>query len=162
MPGKTVLPFIGAICLFATVSWAQAPYPSQNVVTACARTAGGTGPGLHVEVQDEYGPYSAGETVIVSDTSGRAIVTLNCDGPWVNFQLAPGSYRVMAFIGNQLSSEVAVDVPISGASVMLKLQPPPVPPLEPEVAEDGTIRLPPPPSETAENLGSENSPSPAP
>jgi len=126
------------------------------VATACAPTAAGTGSGLHVEVQDEYGPYGAGETVMVFDTSGRPVVTLNCEGPWANFQLAPGTYRVMAFIGDQLSPEVAVDVPPSGVSVTLKLQPPPMPPSEREVAEDGTIRLPPPPSETAENFGSEN------
>jgi hypothetical protein len=74
----------------------------------------------------------------------------------------PGRYRVMAFLHEQISNEEMVDVPPNGTSVTLKLLPPPMPPLEPEVADDGTIRLPPPPSEAAENLSPDNPVRPAP
>lgn len=148
---RNVLSLIGVICVCATASFAQAPYPSQNVATACAPTAASAGAGLHVEVQDEYGPYRSGETVIVSDTKGLPLVTLQCDGPWANFRLEPGRYRVFAFIGEQVSPEMAVDVPASGTTITLKLEPPPTPPAEPEVTADDRIILPPPPSEAAEN-----------
>ena len=158
---KIALPLLGAICLFANASFAQAPKSSQDVVTACAETAMPAGSALHVEVQDEYGLYRAGETVMVSDPKGLPLVTLHCEGPWANFRLAPGNYRVFAFIGDQVSPEMAVDVTPAGTSVTLKLEPPPVQPAEPEVTLDDRIILPPPPNEAAENLDP-NAPAPSP
>ena len=152
---KNFLPLLNTACLCATTAFAQTPLPSQNVVTTCADTSASPGSALHVEVQDEYGPYRSGETVMVSDTKGLPLVTLYCDGPWANFNLAPGTYRVFAFIGDQVSTEMAIDVPVTGTSVTLKLEPPPVQPAEPEVTADDRIILPPPPTEAAENLNSD-------
>ncbi len=134
---------------FAQASAArEPPVPPQDVVSACAPTAERPDLALHVEVQDEFGPYRAGETVMVSAMDGLPLVTLHCEGPWANFRLAPGTYRVMAFIGDQISNEVTVNVPPSGTQLALKLEPPPMPPAAPELGDDGRVTLPPPPSES--------------
>jgi hypothetical protein len=148
--------------LLGTLAFAQAsaarepPVPPQDLVSACAPTAAASDLALHVEVQDQFGPYRAGETVMVSAIDGLPLVTLNCEGPWANFRLAPGTYRVMAFIGDQHSNEVTVNVPPGGTQVALKLEPPPMPPAAPELADDGRVTLPVPPPERDENLGSDN------
>jgi len=150
---KTVPPLLlGAACLCATAAFAQAPLPSQNVLTACAETGTSPGSALHVEVQDEYGLYRSGETVMVSDTKGLPLVAVYCEGPWANFSLAPGNYRVFAFIADQVSPETPIEVPATGTSITLKLAPPPPQPAEPEVTADDRIILPPPPTEAAENV----------
>jgi hypothetical protein len=148
--------FLGAFA-FAQASAAREPLvPPQDVVNACAPTAERPDLALHVEVQDQFGPYRAGETVMVSAMDGLPLVTLNCEGPWANFRLAPGTYRVMAFIGDQHSDEVTVNVPPGGTQVALKLEPPPMPPAAPELADDGTVTLPAPPLERDENPGSDS------
>ena len=147
-------PKLAAIAtLAATAAFAQPSVaPPQDNVTACLPEGAPSGPGLQVEVQDEFGPYRAGETVMLSDANGLPLASLTCEGPWANFRLAPGTYRVFAFIGDTQSNELAVNVPPSGSQVTLKLQPRadqvPVPP---SLSED-TTRLPPPPPDLAEEL----------
>ena len=89
---------------------------------------------LVVEVSDEYGPYRGDHVVMVSDSSGLPLVTLACTGPHDAVVLAPGSYRVMAFIHDVRSQELVVNVPPNGTSVALKLEPAPgAPPRGPNV-----------------------------
>ena len=84
-----------------------------------------TGAVLHVEVMDEFGPYRAANTVTVTDMSGHPLVTLDCDGPRANFQVAPGSHRVVASIDQMRSQDVTVDVPRGGTGVTVQLPPEP-------------------------------------
>jgi len=124
-----------------------------NVALGCAPTSDEPGLGLHVEVRLS-GQLGPGQNVQVSSMNGVPVAALNCDGPWANFALEPGRYKVMAFLGPLRSSEAEVDVPQSGASVILVLDPAPnsvvaetlgVPRVE--VAEDAITSLPPPPAE---------------
>jgi hypothetical protein len=86
--------------------------------------------------------------------NGALVSAINCDGPWTNFTLPPGRYKVMAFLGPLRSSETEVDVPQTGAAILLVLDPAPnsqvaetlgVPRID--VAEDVITSLPPPPPE---------------
>ena len=86
--------------------------------------------------------------------NGFPVAAISCGGPWVNFTLEPGRYKVMAFLGPLRSSETEVDVTPSGTSVTLVLDPAPnsqvaetlgVPRIE--IAEDVITSLPPPPAE---------------
>jgi hypothetical protein len=128
------------------------PPPAQSNVGACASREDEPYLSLHVEVRGPTGQLGPGQGVQVSAMNGFPLVALNCDGPWANFMLEPGKYKVMAFLGPLRSSEIEVEVPPSGTSVTLVLDParnsqvaetlglPRI-----EIAEDET--LPPPPAE---------------
>src|SRR5258705_9309335 len=89
---------------------------------------------LTIEVTDEYGPYRSDHVVLVSDSSGWPLVTLACTGPHDVVLLAPGSYRVMAFVYDVRSQELPVNVPPAGMRVALKLERAPgAPPRGPNV-----------------------------
>ena len=86
--------------------------------------------------------------------NGSPVAAINCDGPWANFTLAPGRYKVMAFLGPLRSNETEVNVTPSGASVTLVLDPAPNSQVAEtlgypriEIAEDLITSLPPPPAE---------------
>src|SRR5262245_58408308 len=117
--------------ILTTVSVAQAapgavtPPPRQNVVAACAPNADEPQLSLRVEVRDQFGLWRAGESVQVSTMSGFPLAAIDCDGPWANFRLEPGKYRVMASLGPERSQEIEVDVPSAGMTVTLMLEPPP-------------------------------------
>jgi hypothetical protein len=130
------------------------PPPPQDNFGACAQSADEPHLSLHVEVLGAFGQPGPGQNVQVSSMNGFPLVALNCDGPWANFTLEPGRYKVMAFLGPLRSSEIEVDVPPSGAAVRLTLDPAPnsqvaetlgVPRIQ--VAEDVITTLPPPPPE---------------
>ena len=144
------LEIVALLLLAGGTAFAQqnpVPVPPQDNMAACLPDKAPEGPGLQVEVTDEFGPWRAGETVIVSDASG-VLATLSCEGPWANFRLEPGAYKVFAFLGNEQSTEIAVDVAPTGSQVTLKLEAPPSEmPAPPILDEDGRIRLPPPPPE---------------
>jgi hypothetical protein len=141
---------LAALPLFAAgAAFAQqnaAPVPPQDNMAACLPEKATQGPGLQVEVTDEFGPWRAGETVMISDANGVPLATLSCEGPWANFRLEPGTYKVFAFLGSQQSDELAVNVTPAGSQVTLKLVPPPADmPAPPILDENGRIQLPPPP-----------------
>jgi len=99
-----------------------APPPRQDVVSACAQGADEPRLSLHVEVRDQFGLWRAGESVQVSTMSGFPLAAIDCDGPWANFRLEPGKYRVMAFLGPERSQDVEVDIPSSGMAITLMLE----------------------------------------
>jgi hypothetical protein len=103
------------------------PEPPQDNMTACTPQGqrGGAGSSLRVEVRDQFGPYRSDQVVTVSAMNGLPLVTLACSGPVDVFRLTPGSYRVLAFVGDMRSPEVALNVPPSGSRVVLTLQPAP-------------------------------------
>jgi hypothetical protein len=80
---------------------------------------------LHVEVRGDDGLYAGSETVLVSDMSGQPVVSITCGGPYANFRLTPGRYRIRAFIGARQTNEVALDVPAGGARAVLQFAPEP-------------------------------------
>ncbi len=130
------------------------PPPPQDNLAACAQSADEPHLSLHVEVRGATGQLGPGQNVQVSSMNGFPLVALNCDGPWANFTLEPGRYKVMAFLGPLRSSEIEIDVPPSGTAVTLTLDPAPnsqvaetlgVPRIE--IAEDEITSLPPPPAE---------------
>ena len=96
--------------------------PPQDVMSACAASANEPRLSLHVEVRDELGLWRAGESVQVSSMDGFPLAAINCDGPWVNFVLPAGKYRVMAVLGPERSNEKVVDIPSSGTAVTLMLE----------------------------------------
>lgn len=57
-----------------------------------AASAGGTWPELFVT----GGHYLSSIKVVVTDDSGREIVNTTTAGPWLIFDLAPGTYQVQA------------------------------------------------------------------
>lgn len=118
-----VLALSGAASASAqTGNWAV---PPQNNFLGCVGRGSPDDPGvpLNVRVSDRYGPYRSDEVVMVSDASGAPVATLACDGPAVQFRLHPGSYRVVAFVGDAVRSpETIVDVPEAGASINLTME----------------------------------------
>ena len=119
--------FVGAATA-ETGNWAV---PPQNTIEGCtgASSSRDIGAPLNVQVRDQFGPYRGDQVVMVSDLTGKPLVTFACDGPMDRIQLQPGSYRVQAFIGNVRSNEVAVTVPPSGATIALTITPAPNQPL---------------------------------
>jgi hypothetical protein len=98
--------------------------PPQNNFLGCIGAGLPDDPGvpLQVQVSDRYGPYRSDQVVMVSDISGMPVATLACNGPAVQFRLHPGSYRVVAFVGNAVRSpETIVDVPETGALINLTM-----------------------------------------
>lgn len=98
--------------------------PRQSNFLGCVGRGSPADPGvpLDVQVSDRYGPYRGDQVVMVSDMSGLPIATLACDGPAVQFRLQPGSYRVVAFVGNAVRSpEMLVSVPDTGTSINLTM-----------------------------------------
>src|SRR5262245_29800241 len=130
------------------------PPPPQSTFGACASREDAPYLSLHVEVRGHSGQLGPGQSLQVSAMNGFPLVALNCDGPWANFKLEPGKYKVMAFLGPLRSSETVVEVPPSGASVTLVLDPAPNSQVaetlglpRTEIAEDVITSLPPPPPE---------------
>jgi hypothetical protein len=143
------------------------PPPPQDNFGACAQSPDEPHLSLHVEVLGASGQLGPGQNVQVSSMNGFPLVALHCVGPWANFALEPGRYKVMAFLGPLRSSEIEVDVPPSGTAVTLTLDPAPnsqvaetlgVPRIE--IAEDEITTLPPPPAELVQEargtLGPDN------
>jgi hypothetical protein len=105
-------------------AWPETPQDNMAACTPQGQRQGAGAP-LRVEVRDQFGPYRSDQVVTVSAMNGLPLVTLACSGPVDAFRLAPGSYRVQAFVGDVRSPEVALNVPPSGTRVVLNLQPAP-------------------------------------
>ena len=67
---------------------------------------------LKVEIAGPGGQYLGDEHVVLRQ-SGKDLLSLTCDGPWVLFQLPAGRYEVEADVGQQTASSAAF-VPASG------------------------------------------------
>jgi hypothetical protein len=101
---------------------AEAAADPASGIAACEPRGSMKGASLSVEVDDEFGPYRSDQVVQVSDLTGKPLLSLACNGPNDLFRLAPGAYRVQAFVGETRSPEVAVNVPSAGARVRLTMQ----------------------------------------
>jgi hypothetical protein len=71
---------------------------------------------LKVVVSGKGGQFLAGEQLAVS-AGGREVASVNCDGPWVLFKLAPGEYSVRATVDGK-SVEARARVPKSGQGLV--------------------------------------------
>jgi hypothetical protein len=67
---------------------------------------------LKVEIAGPGGQYLGDEHLVLRQ-SGKDLLTLTCDGPWVLFQLPAGRYEVEARVGGQTVSSAAF-APVSG------------------------------------------------
>lgn len=67
---------------------------------------------LKVEIAGPGGQY-LGDEHLVLRRSGKDVLTLTCDGPWVLFQLPAGRYEVEARVGAQ-SATAGAYAPASG------------------------------------------------
>lgn len=53
---------------------------------------------VRVEVSNARNEYLLGADVTVRDRTGRSLVEVHCDAPWVLLRLPPGAYRVDAAV----------------------------------------------------------------
>lgn len=67
---------------------------------------------LKVEFAGPGGQY-LGDEHLVLRRSGKELLSLICDGPWVLFRLPPGRYEVEAQVGQQTTTSAAF-APASG------------------------------------------------
>ena len=51
---------------------------------------------VRIEFANGAAQYLSGAHVTLSDSSGKALATLYCDGAWVLFKVSPGNYHVTA------------------------------------------------------------------
>lgn len=68
--------------------------------------------GLKVEIAGAGGKYLGSEAVTLRK-DGKALLDVDCSGPWILFRLLPGRYNVEARIGGQTVSSTAF-VPADG------------------------------------------------
>lgn len=55
---------------------------------------------IRVEFSNGAAQYISGAHVTLSDSHGKALVSIDCSGAWVLFQLSPGSYKISATLLN--------------------------------------------------------------
>jgi hypothetical protein len=67
---------------------------------------------LKVEVAGPSGQYLGDEHLVLRQ-SGKDLLSLTCDGPWILFRLPAGRYEVEAHVGQQATSSAAF-APASG------------------------------------------------
>jgi len=72
---------------------------------------------IRVEFANGAAQYLSGAHVELSTAAGKHLASLDCDGPWVLFKLAPGRYKVSAtLIGDAAAgtSSASFSPPASG------------------------------------------------
>ena len=128
--------FVGLALLWASPSFAQqggrlapdAPTRIAGVESVC------TGVGLDARQDPRWNTYSLkveiagpggqylGDEHLVLRQSGKDLLALTCDGPWILFQLPAGRYEVEARVGDQTVSSAAF-APASGQGrIILRFQ----------------------------------------
>ena len=76
---------------------------------------------LKVEIAGPGGQYLGDEHLVLRQ-SGKELLELSCDGPWVLFQLPAGRYEVEVHVGTQTASSAAF-APASGQGrIILRFQ----------------------------------------
>jgi hypothetical protein len=53
---------------------------------------------VRVEFSDPHQDYLANEAVALSDTSGKQLAVVSCEGPWILFKLPAGTYRARGWL----------------------------------------------------------------
>lgn len=51
---------------------------------------------IRIEFSNGGAQYLSGAHVVLSSSAGKPLAALDCAGPWVLFQVGPGSYKVTA------------------------------------------------------------------
>jgi hypothetical protein len=95
--------------LAAPAAWADAPVPLDTPTTIGGVDTVCTGIGeeaqkdprwlaypVRIEFSNGGAQYLSGAHVELTTASGRPVLGLDCQGSWVLFRLAPGSYKVTA------------------------------------------------------------------
>jgi len=56
---------------------------------------------VRIELSNGGAQYLSGAHVALTSTAGKAVVSVDCGGPWVLFRVNPGSYKVTATLMSQ-------------------------------------------------------------
>ena len=103
----------GGFSFFATAVWAQTGIPMDTPTTVDGVETVCTGVGeqaqdprwlaypVRIEFSNGGAQYLSGAHVELASTGGKPVVSVNCDGPWVLFRVAPGTYKVTATLMSQ-------------------------------------------------------------
>lgn len=70
--------------------------------------------GVRVELANSRSEYLTGGTVTVRDASGRAVLSAQCDAPWLLLRLSPGRYSVEATMPDAAPRSSAFIAPRTG------------------------------------------------
>lgn len=72
---------------------------------------------IRVEFSNGAAQYISGAHVTLADAKGKTLVSVDCSGSWVLFQLAPGKYKVSATLTahpNEPARSASFSPPASG------------------------------------------------
>jgi hypothetical protein len=56
---------------------------------------------VRIEFSNGGAQYLSGAHVVLSSSGGKTIAAVDCEGPWVLFQVGPGNYKVTATLTGQ-------------------------------------------------------------
>jgi hypothetical protein len=56
---------------------------------------------IRIEFSNGGAQYLSGAHVVLSAAGGKTMAALDCEGPWVLFQVGPGTYKVTATLTGQ-------------------------------------------------------------
>jgi len=62
---------------------------------------------IRIEFSNGGSQYLSGAHVVLSSAGGKTLAALDCEGPWVLFQVGPGAYKVTATLTGQQSAPPA-------------------------------------------------------
>jgi hypothetical protein len=62
---------------------------------------------VRIEFSNGGAQYLSGAHVVLSSLGGKTMAALDCEGPWVLFQVGPGTYKVTATLTGQQSAAPA-------------------------------------------------------
>ena len=61
-----------------------------------------------------HGPYLSDKTLTLTDATGKDVVAVSCDAPWVLVRLPPGEYQATANIPGGAIQSRWITIPASG------------------------------------------------
>jgi len=70
--------------------------------------------GVRIELSNSRNEYLTGGTVTLRDASGRAVLSAQCDAPWLLLRLSPGRYSVEAAMPDAAPRSSAFIAPRTG------------------------------------------------
>ena len=106
--------FVGGLAGYFWPASADVPMPMDNPISIDGVQTVCTGIGedaqkdprwlafpVRIEFSNGGAQYLSGAHVVLSAAGGKTMAALDCEGPWVLFQVGPGTYRVTATLTGQ-------------------------------------------------------------